>query len=142
VRGYILILLVICTIAFSGWIAISDGLIDRSGKGTDLFMNRRDSMPQNGDPRRPQGAVPWPARSRHSYDLVVLAVAIAFPARHRLDAGFAIMRSACSPRPGRCRLSRAIAGAAGLRLIVPLALYGFTLRVRRSITQLQIRCNG
>ena len=37
-RGYSLILLVICTIAFSGWIAISDGLIDRNGKpiGTDF----------------------------------------------------------------------------------------------------------
>jgi alpha-1,2-mannosyltransferase len=31
-RGYSLILLVIGTIAFSGWIAISDGLIDRNGK--------------------------------------------------------------------------------------------------------------
>jgi len=37
-RGYSLILLVICTVAFSGWIAISDGLIDRNGKplGTDF----------------------------------------------------------------------------------------------------------
>jgi hypothetical protein len=37
-RGYSLILLVICTIAFAGWIAVSDGLIDRNGKplGTDF----------------------------------------------------------------------------------------------------------
>ncbi len=37
-RGYSLILLVICTAAFSTWIAISDGLIDRNGKplGTDF----------------------------------------------------------------------------------------------------------
>src|ERR1700694_1521475 len=37
-RGYSLILLVICTIAFAGWIALSDGLIDRNGKplGTDF----------------------------------------------------------------------------------------------------------
>jgi len=37
-RGYTLILLVICTVAFSTWIAISDGLIDRNGKplGTDF----------------------------------------------------------------------------------------------------------
>src|ERR1700694_1567636 len=37
-RGYSLILLVICTIAFSGWIALSDALIDRNGKplGTDF----------------------------------------------------------------------------------------------------------
>jgi hypothetical protein len=37
-RGYSLILLVISTLAFAGWIAISDGLIDRNGKpiGTDF----------------------------------------------------------------------------------------------------------
>jgi hypothetical protein len=37
-RGYSVILLVICTVAFSSWIAISDGLIDRNGKplGTDF----------------------------------------------------------------------------------------------------------
>jgi hypothetical protein len=37
-RGYSLILLVICTLAFAGWIAIADGLIDRNGKpiGTDF----------------------------------------------------------------------------------------------------------
>ena len=37
-RGYSLILLVICTLAFAGWIAVSDGLIDRNGKplGTDF----------------------------------------------------------------------------------------------------------
>ena len=37
-RGYSLILLAICTIAVAGWIALSDGLIDRNGKpiGTDF----------------------------------------------------------------------------------------------------------
>jgi hypothetical protein len=37
-RGYSLILLSICTLAFAGWIAVSDGLIDRNGKplGTDF----------------------------------------------------------------------------------------------------------
>ena len=37
-RGYSLILLGICTLAIAGWIAVSDGLIDRNGKplGTDF----------------------------------------------------------------------------------------------------------
>src|SRR5260370_38243343 len=37
-RGYSRILLGICTIAVAGWIALSDGLIDRTGKpiGTDF----------------------------------------------------------------------------------------------------------
>jgi hypothetical protein len=37
-RGYSLILLGICTVAIAGWIAASDGLIDRNGKplGTDF----------------------------------------------------------------------------------------------------------
>jgi Glycosyltransferase family 87 len=37
-RGYSLILLAICAIAFAGWIALSDGLVDRNGKpiGTDF----------------------------------------------------------------------------------------------------------
>ena len=37
-RGYSLILLGICAVAISGWIALSDGLIDRNGKpiGTDF----------------------------------------------------------------------------------------------------------
>jgi len=37
-RGYSLILLVICGLAFAGWVALSDGLIDRNGKplGTDF----------------------------------------------------------------------------------------------------------
>jgi hypothetical protein len=37
-RGYSLILLGICSIAIAGWIALSDGLIDRNGKpvGTDF----------------------------------------------------------------------------------------------------------
>src|ERR1700692_198971 len=37
-RGYSLILLALCTLAVTGWIAASDGLIDRNGKplGTDF----------------------------------------------------------------------------------------------------------
>jgi hypothetical protein len=37
-RAYSLILLVLCGLAFAGWIAISDGLVDRNGKplGTDF----------------------------------------------------------------------------------------------------------
>src|ERR1700745_3373267 len=37
-RGYSLILLAICALAMTGWIAVSDGLIDRNGKpiGTDF----------------------------------------------------------------------------------------------------------
>jgi hypothetical protein len=37
-RGYSLIVLVLCTLAMAGWIAASDGLIDRNGKplGTDF----------------------------------------------------------------------------------------------------------
>jgi hypothetical protein len=37
------------------------------------------------------------------YDLVVLAVAIAFFARHGLRCGFRDTRSACSRPPGSCR---------------------------------------
>src|ERR1700712_5394840 len=38
VRGYSLILLALCAIAVAGWIALSDGVIDRNGKplGTDF----------------------------------------------------------------------------------------------------------
>jgi hypothetical protein len=37
-RGYSLILLAVCAVAIAGWIALSDGLIDRNGKpvGTDF----------------------------------------------------------------------------------------------------------
>lgn len=37
-RGYCLILLAVCSLAFAGWIAVSDGLVDRNGKplGTDF----------------------------------------------------------------------------------------------------------
>lgn len=37
-RGYSLILLAVCSLAFAGWIAVSDGLVDRNGKplGTDF----------------------------------------------------------------------------------------------------------
>src|SRR5271169_5490965 len=38
IRGYSLILVAICAAAMVGWIAVSDGLIDRNGKpiGTDF----------------------------------------------------------------------------------------------------------
>jgi len=38
IRGYSMILLGFCVIALAGWIALSDGLIDRNGKplGTDF----------------------------------------------------------------------------------------------------------
>ena len=65
------------------------------------------------------------------YDLVVLAVAIAFFARHGFARGFRdyeiSLLAAAWIVP---LLSRGIAGATGipLGLIVMLALYGFTLR--------------
>ena len=45
------------------------------------------------------------------YDLVVLAVAIAFFARHGLQTVFATTRSACLRRPGSCRCCRAASPA-------------------------------
>jgi glycosyl transferase family 87 len=57
-RAYSLILLVICTLAFTGWIAISDGLIDRNGKpiGTD-FSNVYAA-----------GTLTWQGKSADAYD--------------------------------------------------------------------------
>src|SRR5689334_23169024 len=57
-RGYAVILLVICSIAFAGWIAVSDGLIDRNGKplGTD-FSNVYAA-----------GTLTWQGRSADAYD--------------------------------------------------------------------------
>jgi alpha-1,2-mannosyltransferase len=57
-RGYSLILLVICTLAFIGWIAISDGLIDRNGKpiGTD-FSNVYAA-----------GTLTWQGKPAEAYD--------------------------------------------------------------------------
>ena len=56
-RGYSLILLVVCTLAFVGWIAVSDGLIDRNGKplGTD-FSNVYAA-----------GALTWQGRTAEAY---------------------------------------------------------------------------
>jgi len=56
-RGYSLILLVICTLAFAGWIAVSDGLIDRNGKplGTD-FSNVYAA-----------GSLTWQGRAAEAY---------------------------------------------------------------------------
>src|SRR6202163_1477004 len=57
-RGYSLILLGICTIAIAGWIALSDGLIDRNGKpiGTD-FSNVYAA-----------GSVTWQGRPAEAYE--------------------------------------------------------------------------
>ena len=57
-RGYSLILLVLCTLAFAGWIAVSDGLIDRNGKplGTD-FSNVYAA-----------GALTWQGRPADAYE--------------------------------------------------------------------------
>ena len=57
-RGYSLILLVIGSLAFAGWIALSDGLIDRNGKpiGTD-FSNVYAA-----------GTLTWQGKSADAYD--------------------------------------------------------------------------
>ena len=56
-RGYSVILLAICAIAISGWIALSEGLIDRNGKplGTD-FSNVYAA-----------GALTWQGHSEEAY---------------------------------------------------------------------------
>jgi hypothetical protein len=60
-RGYSLILLGLCAIATVGWIALSDGLIDRNGKplGTD-FSNVYAA-----------GALTWQGRSAEAYQPAV-----------------------------------------------------------------------
>jgi hypothetical protein len=57
-RGYSLILLAACVIAVAGWIALSDGMIDRNGKpiGTD-FSNPYAA-----------GTLVWAGRAAHAYD--------------------------------------------------------------------------
>jgi hypothetical protein len=57
-RGYSLILLGLCAIAMAGWIALSDGLIDRNGKplGTD-FSNVYAA-----------GSLTWQGRPADAYD--------------------------------------------------------------------------
>jgi hypothetical protein len=57
-RGYSLILLVVCSLAFAGWIAVSDGLIDRNGKplGTD-FSNVYAA-----------GSLTWQGRAAEAYE--------------------------------------------------------------------------
>jgi len=57
-RSYSLIVLVVCTLAFAGWIAVSDGLIDRNGKplGTD-FSNIYAA-----------GQLTWQGRSAQAYE--------------------------------------------------------------------------
>ena len=57
-RGYSLILLVLCGVAVAGWIAVSDGLVDRNGKpvGTD-FSNVYAA-----------GALTWQGRPAEAYE--------------------------------------------------------------------------
>jgi hypothetical protein len=57
-RGYSLILLGLCVVAMAGWIALSDGLIDRNGKpiGTD-FSNVYAA-----------GQLAWQGRAADAYD--------------------------------------------------------------------------
>jgi Glycosyltransferase family 87 len=57
-RGYSMILLGVCTLAFAGWIAVSDGLIDRNGKplGTD-FSNVYAA-----------GSLTWQGRAAEAYE--------------------------------------------------------------------------
>jgi hypothetical protein len=57
-RGYSLILLAICALAITGWIAVSDGLIDRNGKplGTD-FSNVYAA-----------GSLTWQGRPSEAYE--------------------------------------------------------------------------
>ena len=57
-RGYSLILLVLCIVAMAGWVALSDGLIDRNGKpiGTD-FSNVYAA-----------GDLAWQGRAADAYD--------------------------------------------------------------------------
>jgi hypothetical protein len=58
IRGYSLILLALCVVAMVGWIALSDGLIDRNGKpvGTD-FSNVYAA-----------GRLAWQGRAADAYD--------------------------------------------------------------------------
>jgi len=58
VRGYSLILLALCIVAMVGWVALSDGLIDRNGKpiGTD-FSNVYAA-----------GDLAWQGRAADAYD--------------------------------------------------------------------------
>jgi alpha-1,2-mannosyltransferase len=57
-RGYSLILLALCIVAMAGWVALSDGLIDRNGKpiGTD-FSNVYAA-----------GDLAWQGRAADAYD--------------------------------------------------------------------------
>ena len=82
-RAYSLILLGLSVLVFAGWIAVSDGLIDRNGKpiGTDFSnfyaagtltwqgrplrptISRAPARRGEGDLRRPRRAVLWLAVS-------------------------------------------------------------------------------
>ena len=57
-RGYSLILLAVCTLAFASWIAVSDGPIDRNGKplGTDFSTVYA------------AGALTWQGRAADAYE--------------------------------------------------------------------------
>ena len=100
---------------------------------------RRKRWPGCGTAMPPSNSRPprWPARSLLAtpyvldYDLVVLAVAIAFFARHGLTHGFRDFEISLLAAAWLVPLlSRGVAGATGmpLGLIVLLTLYGFILR--------------
>jgi alpha-1,2-mannosyltransferase len=145
---------VLCTLAFAGWIAVSDGLIDRngnrSGPTSPLSMPLQSALPLlhatslawlwHSDAAFELKAVALATGSLLAtpyvldvldYDIVVLAVAIAFFARHGLQSGFADFEiSVLAAAWIVPLLARGVAGATGvpLGLIVLLILYGFVLR--------------
>jgi hypothetical protein len=139
-RGYSLILLAICALVMAGWIAAADGLIDRNGKAIGTNFSNVHAAGQLTWQGRAADA--YQAALQHAesllatpyvldYDLVVLAVAIAFFARHGLIGGFRdfeiSLLAAASIVP---LLSRGLAGVSGipLGLMVLLALYLGTFR--------------
>jgi hypothetical protein len=139
---------VLCTLAFAGWIAVSDGLIDRngnrSGPTSPLSMPLQSALPLlhatslawlwHSDAAFELKAVALATGSLLAtpyvldYNIVVLAVAIAFFARHGLQSGFADFEISVLAAAGIVPLlARGVAGATGvpLGLIVLLILYGF-----------------
>src|SRR5665811_1429753 len=72
IRGYSLIVLGVCAVVMVGWVAVSDGLIDRNGKplGTD-FSNVYAA-----------GTLTWQGRPSHRRPPAVPARS-AFPRRRR-----------------------------------------------------------
>jgi hypothetical protein len=75
-RGYSLILLAIGALAFAGWIAMTDGLIDRNGKplGTD-FSNGWEKIQSIFSAARNRGAnVPTAYALQSALALMLLAL--------------------------------------------------------------------